>query len=247
MEKTQTEISKRHNDNVFYNVASSSIFNKQPKLFFVYRKSDKLAKAVYLISEHITDMSLREALRRECRDVVSSALSCDREATIKNTLRIMSTLGIATTSGCVSFMNGSLVESEYRSMLPLLSDADIELDLDMRNEGSLPQKSGKQYGGMTHKIKRELSGSVSGTPNSSPKGEGPAPQGLDEKGSEKQVRKETLLRIISSKGQVSIKDIKDTMRDVGEKTIQRDLNALYESGKIDRKGSKRWTLYIAKR
>jgi DNA-binding transcriptional ArsR family regulator len=56
-------------------------------------------------------------------------------------------------------------------------------------------------------------------------------------------RKDRILSIMRDKGQVSIKDISDIIRDVSEKSIQRDLNDLIDSGSVVRIGERRWSTY----
>jgi DeoR-like helix-turn-helix domain len=56
-------------------------------------------------------------------------------------------------------------------------------------------------------------------------------------------RKDRIRTILEEKGQVSIKDISDIIKDVSEKSIQRDLNDLIEAGTIVRIGERRWSTY----
>lgn len=56
-------------------------------------------------------------------------------------------------------------------------------------------------------------------------------------------RKDRILDLIKEKGDISIKDIVDYFKDVGQKTIQRDLIALVEEGKLKKQGEKRWSRY----
>ena len=57
------------------------------------------------------------------------------------------------------------------------------------------------------------------------------------------LRKDRIRTILQEKGQVSIKDISDIITDVSEKSIQRDLNELIETGAIVRIGERRWSTY----
>ena len=56
-------------------------------------------------------------------------------------------------------------------------------------------------------------------------------------------RREAILSILKAKGPSYIKDISTVIRDVSEKTIQRELQALVERGTITRAGERRWTTY----
>ena len=56
-------------------------------------------------------------------------------------------------------------------------------------------------------------------------------------------RKERIKTILREKGQIGIKDISDSIKDVSEKSIQRDLNDLIEGGEVVRIGERRWSTY----
>lgn len=56
-------------------------------------------------------------------------------------------------------------------------------------------------------------------------------------------RKDRIKDILRDKGQSGIKDISDIIKDVSEKSIQRDLNDLIESGDVVRLGERRWSTY----
>lgn len=247
MDKTQNIYTKGQSNNVFYNTDSSNVFTKQPKLSFIYRKSEKLAKAIYLITENMSEVSLKEDLRDSSREILSAILAQNQGDTSRHIIFVMSGLSIARSIGCISHMNASLVENEYRTLLSLLEESEIELDLDMREEGVARRSSKQKVLSAPGIALKEGVQKMEG--KTMEKGNSPQEARTQKEGGGggKEERRAALLRIIASKGQVSIKDIKDILRDLGEKTIQRELNALYERGEIDRKGSKRWTVYISKR
>jgi predicted HTH transcriptional regulator len=56
-------------------------------------------------------------------------------------------------------------------------------------------------------------------------------------------RTDRILSVLKAQPSASIKDITDTIKDVSEKTIQRDLNALIKDGVIKREGERRWSKY----
>jgi predicted HTH transcriptional regulator len=62
---------------------------------------------------------------------------------------------------------------------------------------------------------------------------------------DKNARQDTILSFINDRKSVVIKDIVSLFPDVSEKTIQRELNKLVENGKITKRGSKRWSVYMA--
>ncbi len=56
-------------------------------------------------------------------------------------------------------------------------------------------------------------------------------------------RRNDVLNVVRSKGKVSIKDITTIMKDMGEKTVQRELLALVKEGVLSKEGEKRWSTY----
>jgi DNA-binding transcriptional ArsR family regulator len=56
-------------------------------------------------------------------------------------------------------------------------------------------------------------------------------------------RREAVMSLIRNKGSVSIKDISTMIRGVSEKTIQRELITLIESGMVIKQGERRWSTY----
>jgi DeoR/GlpR family transcriptional regulator of sugar metabolism len=56
-------------------------------------------------------------------------------------------------------------------------------------------------------------------------------------------RRESILSVLRGKGPSYIKDISLVVRNVSEKTIQRELAALVSEGLVVRKGDRRWTTY----
>jgi hypothetical protein len=58
-------------------------------------------------------------------------------------------------------------------------------------------------------------------------------------------RKDKILSFINERKSAVIKDITTLFPEVSEKTIQRELNTLIETGKITKRGNKRWSIYMA--
>jgi DeoR/GlpR family transcriptional regulator of sugar metabolism len=56
-------------------------------------------------------------------------------------------------------------------------------------------------------------------------------------------RRDAILSILSTKGPSYIKDISLVIREVSEKTIQRELAQLVLDGQVTKAGERRWTTY----
>lgn len=57
-------------------------------------------------------------------------------------------------------------------------------------------------------------------------------------------RRERITQVLTSRGQASIKDISDVIKDCSEKTIQRELNTMIKDSIIVREGERRWSTYM---
>jgi hypothetical protein len=62
-------------------------------------------------------------------------------------------------------------------------------------------------------------------------------------GASREERHRRIKDALRAKPNASIRDIKDIVRDCGEKTIQRDLSDMIETGEVVREGEKRWSRY----
>ena len=56
-------------------------------------------------------------------------------------------------------------------------------------------------------------------------------------------RRNDVLNVIKSKGRASIKDVVSLLKDISEKTVQRELLALVREGVLVKEGEKRWSTY----
>jgi predicted HTH transcriptional regulator len=61
----------------------------------------------------------------------------------------------------------------------------------------------------------------------------------------KDSRQEKILSFINERKSAVIKDITALFPEVSEKTIQRELGSLIDTGRITKRGSKRWSMYMA--
>jgi predicted HTH transcriptional regulator len=56
-------------------------------------------------------------------------------------------------------------------------------------------------------------------------------------------RREAILRVLQTKDNCGVKDFTDAVPDFSEKTIQRELLSLVESGLVVKLGERRWSTY----
>lgn len=71
-----------------------------------------------------------------------------------------------------------------------------------------------------------------------------APSGYKGQSSgDKSQRQQTIIATVKTKGEVSIKDIADVIKDCSEKTLQRELMSLVDQRVLNKTGERRWSKY----
>lgn len=243
----------------------SNVFEKDIRRVYLYKKAERLAKAVHLIGPaFISSGPLKDRLDRIAIGLVDAAVlppMASREALSRELLALSSILGIARTGGMLSAMNADLIIREAHVLLAeaagyeeprlaleetpslaalvksssmtsgghdarevarLRSLARVEYDPALNAEDA-PESIGHDKGHIKDSVR---------TPKTNP-----------EKGGGNSSRRDSILAVLRSKGPSYIKDISLVVRDVSEKTIQRELAALVSEGQVLRKGDRRWTTY----
>lgn len=238
----------------------SNIFEKDIKRVYIYKKSERLAKAIHLIGPaFFSSPALRDRLDRVAVGLIDAATEAPIEARTKlsrELLALSSVLSIARTSGLLSVMNAELIAREAQSLLQevasyeeprlFLDDAPTlaELARDVVTENRHQEKTHNQNA-LEEALKKEFrnpaqkkAGKGSPTATVSFKG-----QSIGHVSGKKTERQDAILSILKSKGPSHIKDISTVILNVSEKTIQRELQDLVDTGAVLRSGDRRWTTY----
>lgn len=229
----------------------SNIFENDIKRVFIYKKSERLAKAIHLIAPAFRDApSLRNRLDEIAIRLIDAAILSPfaaRDVLSRELLALSSVLSIARTGGMLSNMNAELIANEAHTLLqevatyeePRLFLDDMpslaELSKAAPNVSTLHnvahvgaptqrQNIDSAQKAKTHKGQRTSKGHLKDTSKTSS-------------------RREAVLAVIRSKGSAYIKDVSTVIRNVSEKTIQRELVAMVEDGTLIRSGERRWTSY----
>lgn len=224
----------------------SNVFDKDIRRVYLYKKSERLAKAIHLIAPAFKNApALRERLEDVAIGLIDAAVlqpAEAREYLSQDLLTLSSVLSIARTSGILSAMNADLISREAHNLLREVASYE-EPHLFLDDAPTLAMLSKEIHAQTGRPVLNQLPAPVAppvrkevvrkNQPTSS-KGH------LSDKAGNRQ---EAILSILKSKGPSYIKDISSVIRDVSEKTIQRELQALVEAGKVTRTGERRWTTY----
>ncbi|MFA6502972.1 MAG: DeoR family transcriptional regulator [Candidatus Paceibacterota bacterium] len=227
----------------------NNIFEKDIRRVFIYKKAERLAKALHLIAPAFAEStSLRNRIDAVAIGLVDAAIlppPVARTALSRELLTLSSVLSIARTGGLLSVMNADLISREAHALLhEIAAYEEPRLFLDDAPTLSLIAKNA---------VKQQAAQSAHALPTRHAAGpKGAHGKGASSKGHIKDTtnvgggikdRQESVLSVIRAKGSVSIKDISTLIRGVSEKTIQRELAALVSSGLVIKQGERRWSTY----
>ncbi len=218
-----------------------NIFEKDIRRVFIYKKSERLAKAIHLIAPAFAEsVSLRNRIDAIAIALVDAAVQppvSARAALSRELLVLSSVLSIARTSGILSAMNVDLIAHESHMLLQEIAayeEPRIFID-EAPTLSSVARQAGQKDRDSQHHtnvISQKKSAAIS-HPRATPEAD---------KGHVTD-RREGVLSVIRNKGKASIKDISIIIRGVSEKTIQRELQALVEAGTVRKQGERRWSTY----
>lgn len=218
----------------------NNIFEKDIRRVFIYKKAERLAKAIHLISPAFSESaSLRNRVDAIAIGLIDAAIvpSGNVRATLsRELLALSSMLSIARTGGLLSHMNTELITREVHTLLQEIAGYEeprLFLE-DVPTLSDIAKKMSSQdiYQSHNSTTPKPIS-SVNPTP-SKPR--------HNDKGHIKD-RRETILSVIKNRGKSSIRDISTLIRGVSEKTIQRELSALIGEGIVLKEGERRWSIY----
>lgn len=221
-----------------------SIFKDNPHLSYIYRKSERLISALYLLSNFISD---NEPVKWQIRDTglnlidlglsigPGSSKSLINDFNVE-VLKLISYLEIAYVSGLISQMNHNVLKQELESLIKSLDsngqDSSSGNILFPENFFNVPNVS-------TPKIPEESKGHNTMSDRMSFKKPTPKPR-------EKSNRQEVILALLKKNKELGIKDFMGSISDCSEKTIQRELATLVNKGIVRKEGEKRWSRYMLK-
>lgn len=233
----------------------SNIFEKDIRRVYIYKKSERLAKAIHLITPAFESApSLSNKLDQIAVALIDAAIlppQGARSGMSRALLALSSVLSIARTGGLLSVMNAELIAHEAHQLLEeIASYEEPRLFLDDAPTLAALSRDAERVRGETLRQQLALTPASVQRVDRAPQPPQPKKSIGQDKGhiSDKSIvkkndRQEAIKSVLRSKGPSYIKDISTVIRDVSEKTIQRELQSLVESGEVLRTGERRWTTY----
>jgi DNA-binding transcriptional ArsR family regulator len=229
----------------------NNVFEKDIRKIFIYKKAERLAKAIHLIAPAFSDsVSLKNRIDAVAIGLVDAAIlpsSASRTALSRELLTLSSILSIARAGSLLSSMNTELIVRETHILLQEVAEYEE------------PRISFDETPTLSGIAKKAVSQDSRGRPvakksSTQSRAHSREPQG--DKGHIKDIgnvsdtsikdRREAIMSVIKNKEIASIKDISTVIRGVSEKTIQRELITLVAAGMVLKKGERRWSIYSLK-
>ncbi len=245
------------------NWKSLGFFSAEDYLIYIFKKTEKITAALYLVSGLLKD---DEPIKWELRDrgidllsssfTASSSLPGDKNVVIQSlftaALETLSLLNVAKISNLVSEMNHRLLVREIDNVVVMLRD---RLAQSAENAGYVLSeaffKTPDLFSTGFRSDNREIQNQKQVKSNK----ESVHISDFQDKGSskghvssqaKKTHRQDQILALLRGQSNLTIKDFSSVIKDCSEKTIQRELLELVEKGVIKKEGERRWSRYSLK-
>jgi DNA-binding transcriptional ArsR family regulator len=240
-------------------------------LSFIFKKTEKLTVAVYMITDFFND---QEPLKWELRDKALHVLSFIGGFASTGTARagtpfhrsvhyiseIVSLLDLAVSMKFISEMNAAVLREEYRALYTLIWTKERNNDpvgdfvfpqdfFDAEANDTDEQGAGNNPAGMARLERQPGAVARAATEGAPARADASSathtrPIGEVSRRTEKNFRREAILKLLRTKRSASIKDISSLISNCSEKTVQRELMALINEGLVRRIGERRWSTYM---
>ena len=248
------------------NWKSLGFFSVEDYLVYVFKKTEKITSALYLVSSLLKD---EEPLKWEIRDkgidllsssfIASSAVPGDKNSVIQSlftaALETLSLLNVARISHLVSEMNHNILVREIDHVVALLRD---RLASNAENAGyvlsdaffkttEIPvsdMRNGQQDPMPAHAGRNKFQETRNSNTHFNLVNQG-INKGQDVQ-FKKTSRQELIVNLLKGQSNLTIKDFSKVIKDCSEKTIQRELLGLVDKGIIKKEGERRWSKYSLK-
>lgn len=237
-------------------ITVSSLFKGDSVFVFIFKKTQKILTALYLITNLLPDEEpIKWHLRKKGGNILSDIIvfyeskkEGDLHKVKSEITEVLSMLEIGEFSGLIGPMNAKIIKAEFTIVYDTLS-SDIQsrfvIPSNFFNIGQMPKEKDipeKGYEATPHTDKEHHIGQIMSVSSKGDIGHSPI-ENKSQKDINVKDRKEQILEVIKQKKEVSIRDIKDIISDCSEKTIQRELLAFVANGVLKKVGERRWSRY----
>lgn len=234
----------------FHNIALKSIlFKGRADWYFCYLKSEKIA--------HVLALLVKSSAQKDTEPLGELAVSAARlphmiahfvagevegAVVLADIFSLLSLVRLSATQGCLSPENSLILVQEYENIVrriaaenhpsPFITSQDFVVE-----EAPAQPRLGERTSLPDAFAPRNTPAHIKDIYKGHNKDSAAEPQGQRERAS-------IIFNFVKAHNGVSIKEIAAVVRDCSEKTIQRELASLIRQGLVQRRGEKRWSLYL---
>ena len=266
MDKKDNKNQPDHNEHLKWK--SLGFFSAEEYLLYIFKKTEKITAAIYLVSGLLKD---DEPMKWELRDhgmelmsssfMASSNVPGDKSSVIQSlfssALETISLLNVARISNLITEMNHKLLVHEIDNIVGMLRDRLAESaenagyvlseqffrTPDMFTTGFRTGAEGRGAGfagGSNRHDSRFMN------PESRKAVKHEISDGHTSTQVKKSQRQESIINVLNGQSNLTIKDFSKVIKDCSEKTIQRELIELVDKGIVKKEGERRWSRYSLK-
>lgn len=252
--KQQNKLEELKGKSSSLNLSELSFLRDNPDLIYLYKKTEKLVSAIYLISNFISD---KEPLKWQMREsglsllslsIKSGSVSASQTNYISAVLVLLSLIEILYVSRLISEMNYNIIKYEFELLIRTAESAEkgsnqrglifpehfFEISQGQDSNQGETLTTGMYKGHKTMSDSLSFRKSVETVRPS------------EQKQKDKTNRQDIIISLLTKGGELSIKDFTSSIKDCSEKTIQRELVSLVYKGQVKKVGEKRWSRYSLK-
>ena len=229
------------------NIGDLRLFNSDSYLVFIYKKTQSLINALYMVTNLFPEAEpLKWTIRSKAVTLLEDILSLPAKAFSERknvltrfagkVLEIVSLCEVSSGSALMSGMNFRILNREFENLISLIE----------KHEEPYQMGSGFVLDEQLFKIPNPPTFSTSSIKKTMPsvKGQSILKDNLSVKVEIKDNRQEAILSFLKDKGnEQSIKDIGEALKDCSEKTLQRELQRMVTEGRLKKTGERRWSRY----
>lgn len=236
------------------------VFVKDEEIKFIFKKTEKIVKAIYLISNFFSvSEPLKWNLRQSSLKLLKAVMSFNQSSLAgkekfasslnANVLELASFLDITYQSGFITQMNYEILNYEINKLglgiNNYLKERLVSNKTPFNNKAFFVEKSKNDIKdtNINNLSKRHQEYDNVFYKNVANK---PLNQNKSENSSSNK-RQEDIINLIKNKEEVSVKDISLIISDCSEKTLQRELLKMVKDGVLEKKGERRWSRYSLKK
>ncbi len=258
----QNKIQESNADANATGISSVVIFKDKPNLVYLYKKTEKLVTAIYLLSTLISDKEpIKWQMRETGLELLSQGLSLNQDGVLNLqkcaslVVKILSFLEISYIAGIISEMNHNIFKNEINIIIQTIESEEKEGRVEsliipehffqVKNDyqGNTLMSKGQDVLSdtqtsptipLSHKSEKNKEPSLAS--NSNRHSNGPSSVG----------RQDIIINLLKKNTELGIKDFVSSIKGCSEKTIQRELVSLVAKGQIKKEGEKRWSRYSLK-